>query len=113
MNHLKSNLNLDIRYGHRNQLGVTHRNQTGPKSGPKLDLFFCSHEKGMIRYRTVTISGSLFRTAQVLDMYWNGPLDIFRIRVDAAPSPYHFLGRNGTVRYRSRVNRTLVIRDVL
>ena len=32
-NNQRSNFNLDIRYGNRNQLGVTHRYQTGPESG--------------------------------------------------------------------------------
>ena len=105
------NLNLDIRCGHISQLDVTGRNEAGPESAPKLDLFFCSHEKmtvryrtssvhtrmeryayrfcshenGTVRYRTVPISGSLFRTAQFLDLFWNGPLDFFCIRVNATP----------------------------
>ena len=35
----RSYFNLNIRCGNRNQLGVTCRNQTGPESRPKLDLF--------------------------------------------------------------------------
>ena len=30
------------------ELGVTRGNQTGPESGPKLDLLFCSHENRMV-----------------------------------------------------------------
>ena len=40
---------------HRNQLGVTRRNQTGPETGPKLDLFFFSHENRTVRYRTASV----------------------------------------------------------
>ena len=85
MRAIRSDLNLDIRFGNRNQLGVTRRNQTGSESGPKLDLFFCSHENRTVRYRIVPISGSLFRTAQFLDLFWNGPLDFFCTRVNATP----------------------------
>ena len=80
----------------------------------KLDLFFCSHENrilryrtasvhtrtefydivpllftqernGTVRYRIVPISASLFRTAQFLDLFWNRLLDFFRTRVNPTP----------------------------
>ena len=99
----RSNLNLDVRRGHRNQLGVTRGNQTGPKIGPKLDLFFCSHENGTVRYRIVPISGSLFRTAQFLDLLWNGPLDFFPYPCERNPLSVPLFGagkeRNGTISY--------------
>ena len=60
--------------------GVTRRYQTGPKSGTIL-YRFCSHENGTVRYRIVPISGSFFRTAQFLDLFWNGPLDFFSVPV--------------------------------
>ena len=66
---MRCNLNLSIRCGHRNYLGVTRRNQTSPESGPKLDHFLCSHENGTVRYRIVPISGSLFPTVQFLDLF--------------------------------------------
>ena len=47
--------------------------------------FFCSHENGMVRYPIVPISGSLFRTAQFLDLFWSGPLDFFRTRANTIP----------------------------
>ena len=131
-NNRRSNLNLNIIYGNRNQLGVTHRYQTGPESGT-ISYCFCSHENGTVRYRIVPISGSLFRTAQFLDLFWNGPLDFFPYPCERNPSPYYFLerteverydivpvwtqplpvplfgtDRSGTVRYRTRVNRALV-----
>ena len=81
----------------RNQLSVTGRNQTGPESGPKLGLFFCSHENRTVRYCIVPVSGSLFRTAQFLDLFWNGPLDFFRTCVNATPLRTTFW--NGTISY--------------
>ena len=95
---IRSNLNLDIRRGHRNQLRVTRGNQTGPECGPKLDLFFCSHENRTVRYRIVPIFGSLFRTAQFLDLFRTDLLILFPYPCERNPSPYHISGRNGTVR---------------
>ena len=54
----------------------------GPKSGT-ISYRFCSHENGTVRYRIVPNSGSLFRTAQFLDLFRNGPLNFFRSRVNA------------------------------
>ena len=100
---------MDIRRGHRNQLGVTLGNQTDPESGPKLDLFFCSHENGMVRYRIVPISGSRFLTAQFLDLFWNGPLDFFHTRV-TQPLAIPLFGpeRNGTISYHSELKHFLM-----
>ena len=69
------------------------RYQTGPESGPKLDLFFCSHKNGTVRYRIVPVSGSLFRTTQFFDLFWNGPLDFFPYPCECNSSPHHFLER--------------------
>ena len=67
---------------------------------------FCSHENGTawypVRYRIVPISGSLFRTAQFLDLFWNGPIDFFRTRVNATPLRTTFWNGpkwNGTISY--------------
>ena len=100
-NNRRSNLNLNIRYGNRNQLGVTRRYQTGPESGT-ISYRFCPHENGTVRYRIVPISGSLFRTAQFLDLFSNGPLDFFRTRVNATPLRTTFWNGpkwNGTISY--------------
>ena len=97
----RSDLNLDIKCCHRNQPGVTRRHQTGPESGT-ISYRFCSHESGTVRYRIVPISGSLFRTAQFLDLFWNGPLDFFLTRVNTTPLPTTFwngLKWNGTISY--------------
>ena len=67
------------------QLSVTGRNQTGPESGPELGLFFCSHGNGMVRLRPGLISGSFFRTAQFLDLFWTCSLDFFRTHMNATP----------------------------
>ena len=74
----------------------------------KVDLnwtCFLFQENGTVPYRIVPISGSLFGTDQFLDLFWNGLLDFFPYPCERNPSPYHFVGRNGTVRYRTRVNR--------
>ena len=58
------------------------------KPGPEsctISYRFCSHENGTVRYRIVPISGSLFRTARFLDLFWNGPLNFFRTRVNDEP----------------------------
>ena len=50
----------------------------------------------------VPVSGSLFHTAQFLDLFWNGPLDFFSIRVNATPLRTTFQAgreRNGTISY--------------
>ena len=63
---------------------------------------FCLHKNGTVRYRFVPISGSLFRTAQFLDLFWNEPLDFFRIRVNATPLSTTFWNGpkwNGTISY--------------
>ena len=56
----------------------------------------------MVRYRIVPISGSLFCTAQFLDLFWNGPLDFFRTHVNANPLHTTFWNGpkwNGTISY--------------
>ena len=63
---------------------------------------FCSHENGTVRYRIVPISGSFFRTAQFLDLFWNGPLYFFRTLVNATPLRTTFRNGpkwNGTISY--------------
>ena len=50
------------------------------KPGPEsctISYRFCSHENGTVRYRIVPISGSLFRTAQFLDLFGTDRLILF------------------------------------
>ena len=75
------------------RLTVTRRNQTGPESGSKLDLIFCSHRNGTVRLQTGPISGLFFRTVYFLDILWTGSLDFLRTRVNAAP--FHTAFWNG------------------
>lgn len=60
---------------------------------------FCSHENGTVRYRIVPSFGSLFRTTQFLDLFWNGLLDFFPYPCEHNPSPYHFLERTRVEQY--------------
>ena len=72
-------------------------NQTGPESGPKLDMFFCPHENRTVRYRTASVHTRTDRhdivSFQFLDLFWNGPLDFFPYPCERNPYPYHFLER--------------------
>ena len=47
----------------------------------KVDLnwtcLFCSYGNGMVRLRTGSISGSLFRTIRILNLFWIGSLCLF------------------------------------
>ena len=38
---------------------------------------FCSYGNGMVRLRTGPISGSLFRTIRILNLFWTGSLGLF------------------------------------
>ena len=71
--------------------------QTGPESGPKLDMFFCPHENRTVRYRTASVHTRTDRhdivSFQFLDLFWNGPLDFFPYPCERNPYPYHFLER--------------------
>ena len=55
-----------------NALACTCRNPAGLGSRPELDLPFCSHGNGKVRLRTGAISGVLFRTTRILDLF--GPV---------------------------------------
>ena len=51
----------------------------------KVDLnrtcLFCSYGNGTVRLRTGLISGSLFRTTRILDLFWTSSLDFFHTPV--------------------------------
>ena len=85
----------------------------GPKYG-KISYRFCSHENGIVRYRIVPISGSLFRTAQFLDLFWNGPLNFFRTRVNATlcTTFWNEPKWNGTISYPCEQGLTTPLFDL-
>ena len=95
-----SDPNLSIRCGHRNQLGGTHRNQTGPQSGPKLDPLFCSQENKMVRYRTASVHTRTERydivSFQFLVHFWFSEL----------PNFWTCFGADGLIFFRTRVDTT-------
>ena len=74
---------------------------TQPLSVP----LFGTDRNGTLRYRirvnraNVSNSGSFFRSAQFLDLFWNGPLDFFPYPCERNPSPSHFLERTEMERY--------------
>ena len=95
------NLNLDMRCGHRNQLGVTRRNETGRESGPKPDLFFCSHENRTVRYRTASVHTRKERYDIV-------PFE-FLVHFSVPPNFRTCFGTDRLIFFRTRVNATLSV----
>ena len=98
-------LHFDFRFSEMRMRFTRRISQTGLESGT-ISYRFCSHENGTawypVRYRIVPISGSLFRTAQFLDLFWNGPIDFFRTRVNATRLRTTFWNGpkwNGTISY--------------
>ena len=69
----------------------------------KVDLnwtcLFCSHGNGEVRLRTGTISGLLFRTTQILDLFRTSSLDFFILLYECNLSPYRRFVMNQNDQY--------------
>ena len=83
------------------EMRVPVETQQVPESGPEQTCLFCSYRNGMVRLRNGPISGSLFHTTRILNLFWNGSLGLFLYPcVNATSLPTGLLERTGAYQYK-------------